>query len=402
MDATGNLRGSVTDDDGFFIIIRLPAGRYILRASYIGYKTAADTLVLAPGGTDRLALALVQGIALEELVVQVEREGGATVAAGLQTVRPRDVDLVPAPDVSGDLVSYLSTMPGVISIGDRGGEPSHNLALLDGMYIYQPFHILGFYSAFSSEILRNADIYAGGFSSKFAGRMSSVIDVHTRNGNGQQMRRTISLAPFVNMGVMEGPIKKGEFSYLFSGRASTVERVASAYIDQPLPYTSGDFCGKLHAVINESHQVSASAIHTYDRGTLERNEENADEIRWKNTAYGVRYLVAPPSLPILGEVLFSISRLDMERGPSDDPVRTSGIEGFNLTVNVTNFGQRTKVDWGFYLRGPRLKAQLGGLFQNLDFTNDRVTSTGGYLEPEIIFTESLRGRPGVVVEYLGD
>ncbi len=61
------------------------------------------------------------------------------------------------PDVSGDLVSYLSTMPGVISIGDRGGqvfirggEPSHNLALLDGMYIYQPFHILGFYSAFSS------------------------------------------------------------------------------------------------------------------------------------------------------------------------------------------------------------------------------------------------------------
>ena len=210
--------------------------------------------------------------------------------------------------------------------------------------------------------------------------MSSVIDVHTRNGNGQQMRRTISLAPFVNMGVLEGPIKKGKFSYLFSGRASTVERVASAYIDQPLPYTFGDFFGKLHAVINESHRVSASAIHTYDRGTLERNQENADEIRWKNTAYGVRYLVAPPSLPILGEVLFSISRLDMERGPSDDPVRTSGIEGFNLTVNVTNFGQRTKVDWGFYLRGPRLKAQLGGLFQNLDFTNDRVASTGGYLE----------------------
>ena len=97
MDATGNLRGSVTDDDGFFIIIRLPAGRYILRASYIGYQTAADTLVLAPGGTERLALALVQGIALEELVVEVEREGGAILAAGLQTVRPRDVDLVPAP-----------------------------------------------------------------------------------------------------------------------------------------------------------------------------------------------------------------------------------------------------------------------------------------------------------------
>ncbi len=409
LDVSGSLRGSITDDDGFFIILRLPAGRYILRASYIGYESAVDTLDLAPGDTERLSLALVPGIALEELVVESEREGGAMVAAGLQTVRPRDVELVPAPDVSGDLVSYLSTMPGVVSIGDRGGqvfirggEPSHNLALLDGMYIYQPFHILGFYSAFSSEILRNADIYAGGFSSKFAGRMSSVIDVHTRNGNSQEMRRTISLAPFVSMGILEGPLKRGRMSYLFSGRASTVERVATSYIDQPLPYTFGDFFGKLHTVINESHQVSASAIHTYDRGTLEQDVENANEIRWNNTAYGIRYLVAPPSLPILGEVLFSISRLDMELGPQDEPVRTSGIEGFNLTVNVTNFGQRSRVDWGFYLRAPRLTAQLGGLYQNVDFTNDRITSTGGYFEPEVNITESLRARAGVVVQFLGD
>ena len=116
------------------------------------------------------------GVEMETLVIEGEREGGAMVAAGVQTVRPADVDLVPTPDVSGDLVSYLSAMPGVVSIGDRGGqvfirggEPSHNLSLLDGMYIYQPFHILGFYSAFSSDILRNADIHAGAFSSKYSG-----------------------------------------------------------------------------------------------------------------------------------------------------------------------------------------------------------------------------------------
>ncbi len=409
IDPTGALRGSVTNDDGFFIILRLPAGQYILQVSYIGYETVLDTLLLAPGGTERLAIALRPGVALEELVVEGEREGGATVAAGLQTVRPRDVELVPAPDVSGDLVSYLSTMPGVVSIGDRGGqvfirggEPSHNLALLDGMYIYQPFHILGFYSAFSSDLLRNADIYAGGFSSKFAGRMSSVIDVHTRNGNSQKMRRTISMAPFVSMGILEGPLKRGRASFLFSARASTVERVASSYINQPLPYAFGDFFGKLHVVLNESHQVSATAIKTYDRGTLQRNVENADQIRWQNLAYGVRYLVAPPSLPILGEVLFSVSRLNMEFGPEDEPVRSSGIEGFNLTVNVTNFGQRTKVDWGFYLRAPRLTAELSGLYQNLNFTNDRITSTGGYFEPEVNLTDNLRARAGVIVQFLGD
>ncbi len=410
MDQTGALRGNVTDDDGFFIVVRLAHGQYTIRASYIGYLTVVDTLILEPGSTHRMRISLEPSVELGgEVVVEAEREGGAMVAAGLQTVRPRDIDLVPTADVSGDLVSYLATMPGVVSIGDRGGqvfirggEPSHNLALLDGMYVYQPFHILGFYSAFSADILRNADIYAGAFSSKYSGRMSSVIDVHSRNGNSQEMRRTISLAPFVSMGLLEGPLKKGTMSFLLSARASTVERIATQYIDQPLPYTFGDFFGKLHTVINESHQFSISAIRTYDRGNLEHNIADPEQIRWHNMAYGLRYLVAPPTLPILGEVLFSVSELKMELGPEEEPVRSTAIDGFNLAVNVTNFGQRTQVDWGFFLRAPRLDAELGGLYQNLDFTSDRILATGAYIEPEVGITDELELRAGVVVQFLGD
>jgi len=411
-DATGALRGAVTDDDGFFIVIRLAPGRYVLRASFIGYETTRDTLNLEPGGTITRRLIMRPGeAALGEVVVEADREGGATVSAGLQTVRPKDIDLIPTPDVSGDLVTYLSTMPGVISLGDRGGqifirggEPSHNLTLLDGMYVYQPFHILGFYSAFSSDILRNADIYAGGFSSKYSGRMSSVIDVHTRNGNNQAFRRTLSLAPFVNLFILEGPIKKDRISFLGSYRASTIERFASKYVNQPLPYSFGDIFGKLHAVINQSHQLSFSYLHTYDRGTLDSDAEAsaAEEIRWKNTAYGIRYLVAPPSLPILGEFLFSISRLETSLGPPEAPRRTSDINGFNVAVNVTNFGRRSQVDWGFFLRAPELSAELGGLFQNLDFSFNRATTVGGYFEPDIDVGQGVRVRPGLVVQFLGE
>ncbi len=410
IDQTGALRGNVTDDDGFFIVVRLAHGQYTFRASYIGYMTVVDTLVLEPGSTHRMRISLEPSVEFGgEVLVEAEREGGATVAAGLQTVRPRDIDLVPTTDVSGDLVSYLATMPGVVSIGDRGGqvfirggEPSHNLSLLDGMYVYQPFHILGFYSAFSADILRNADIYAGAFSSKYSGRMSSVIDVHTRNGNSQEMRRTISLAPFVSMGLLEGPLRKGTMSFLLSARASTVERIATQYINQPLPYAFGDFFGKLHTVINESHQFSISAIRTYDRGNLEQDIADPEQIRWHNMAYGLRYLVAPPTLPILGEVLFSVSELKMELGPEEEPVRSTAIDGFNLAVNVTNFGQRTQVDWGFFLRAPRLDAELGGLYQNLDFTSDRILATGAYIEPEVGITDDLELRAGMVVQFLGD
>jgi len=408
-DIAGNLRGSVADDDGFFIVVQMQPEQWFLQASFIGYETFVDTLNLVEGQTERLTISLRSGIELDALVVESEREGGTMVTAGMQTIRPADVDLVPTPNVSGDLVSYLSAMPGVVSIGDRGGqvfirggEPSHNLSLLDGMYIYQPFHILGFYSAFSSEILRNADIHAGAFSSKYSGRMSSVIDVHTRNGNLQKSRRTFSLAPFMSMGILEGPVYRGRMSYLFSGRASTIERVASNYISQPVPYIFGDFFGKINWVISDSHQASISAIHTYDRGTLDTANEDHDEIRWNNTAYGARWLVAPPSLPMLGEVLFSVSLLDMEQGPRDDANRSSAIDGFNLSVNLTNYGQHTNIDWGFYLRTPRLDARLDGLFQNLDFSSDRILSTGAYFEPEINFTTSLKGRIGLIAEFLGD
>ena len=121
-DATGNLRGGSTDDDGFFIVVRLQPGRWLLQASFIGYETFADTLDLAEDRTEQLSISLRPGVELDAVVVEGEREGGAMVAAGVQTVRPADVDLVPTPDVSGDLVSYLSAMPGVVSIGDRGGQ----------------------------------------------------------------------------------------------------------------------------------------------------------------------------------------------------------------------------------------------------------------------------------------
>ena len=105
-------------------------------------------------------------------------------------------------------------MPGVVLMGDRGGqlfirggEPSQNLTLLDGMYVYQPFHILGFYSAFPSEIISQADVYAGGFGSKFTGRISSVIDVQSRNGDKRGFDASASLSPFTSSLRVEGPLK---------------------------------------------------------------------------------------------------------------------------------------------------------------------------------------------------
>ena len=177
------------------MIPRLDAGRAAVRVSYVGYETLVDTLTIDAGALRSFDVALVVETGGLEVVVESERStGGARVTAGVQAIDPKDIDIVPAPDVSGDLASYLTTSPGVVTTGDRGGqlfvrggEPSQNLVLIDGMALYQPFHVLGFYSAFPSDILAGADLYAGGYPARYGGQVSSVLDIQTRNSNKRQL-----------------------------------------------------------------------------------------------------------------------------------------------------------------------------------------------------------------------
>lgn len=410
---TGGLTGTVSNGDGFFLIGRISPGQYILRASFIGFVTYVDTLDIQ--ADDRLLVNIVlreDAVEMEGISVEAEREDGAArVTAGQQTIRPEDIDLIPSPDVSGDLVSYLSTIPSVVLMGDRGGqvfirggEPTQNLTLLDGIEIYQPFHVLGFYSAFSSEIVSRADVYAGGFGSEFSGRISSVIDVHSRNGNKRGFNASAALSPFTSAGHLEGPILPGYISFLAAGRFSMLDQLASRYMSTALPYVFNDAFGKIHVRLGPNRQLAVTGLKTFDRGTLTPTDDvfrRDDEVSWSNTALGVRYLVAPRILPILSEVLVSVSRLESSFGPRGEPTRISDLEQFNLAVNMTNYARSSEVKWGFFLRTPLTETVLGGLFQNLTVGRGAPTNVGAYIQPEIYTGGGLYVRPGLTVQTMG-
>ena len=403
--------GTATDLDGLYVITDLPAGRYAVRATYIGYRAAGDTLDLADGEIRTFNIELeVDTEDLDEVLVESERMAGAArVTAGQQAVRPADIEMVPAPDVSGDLINYLTTLPGIVSTGDRGGqlfirggEPTQNLVLLDGMILYQPFHILGFYSAFPSDVLNQADIYAGGFGSRFWGRLSSVIDVQTRNGNKNGYSGVFTVAPFVSSAMVEGPILPGKISALVSARQSVIDIVGTdKFLGEDLPYNFGDVFAKVHGVINENNQFSLSGIWTHDRGRLglPRNGVEPDEIRWSNQGIAGRYLVLPRTFPVRAEALFSLSRLDTEVGPADEPTRRSTIEGFKASVDVSYFGNRFDVNAGLHAQTPLPESELGGLFQNIRASRDVVGEVAFYVEPEFTLFGRLRVRPGLLVQH---
>ena len=405
----GDPIGGVTNRDGLYLLSRLEPGRYAFAASFVGYITHRDTLELEVDQNRTYSVNLLpQAEAMDEVLVQAERESGAArVTAGQQTVRAADLELVPSPDVSGDLASYLTTLPGVVSTGDRGGqlfirggEPSQNLLQLDGMMLYQPFHILGFYSAFPSDILNRSDIYAGGYGAKFGERVSSVIDVWTRDGNKRRLAGGAALSPFVSSINLEGPLIPNKVSFLVSGRTSLLEQGLEPLLGVNLPFKFDDVFGKIHAEVTPRSRLSVSALQTHDRGTLLEGggEEVPDEISWSNKAIGFRYVLLPKSVSVSTDFRVHYARYDSDLGPPGDPNRQSSIWHTAVSLDAYFSGPRANTEAGMALRFISSLTELGEFYQNTEFKGVGLDHFALYMEPEYKFG-NLRIRPGFRLQF---
>ncbi|MBX2822627.1 MAG: carboxypeptidase regulatory-like domain-containing protein [Rhodothermaceae bacterium] len=404
--------GRVTNDNGLFVFAQINPGTYLLRASFVGFLPHEETVQVQAGQIVTVNFSMSTSDALlDEVLIESAREtGAARVTAGLQSVRPGDLELIPSPDITPDLATYITAMPGVVSTGDRGGqlfirggEPSHNLITLDGMSVYQPFHVLGFYSSFSADMLSKVDIHSGGYDSRFSGRLSSVIDVRSRNGNLRQHGGSISLSPFVSGVRLEGPIARDKFSVLGSFRHSMIDQIASQYIAQDLPYKFGDWFGKAYVQLTEANQITFTALHTFDRGALTNdNSDTEEEVQWKNTAMGGRWHLLPQNSSLLGEFYFSVSRLEMTQGNNMQTNRLSEIREFNAGINLTAFAGPSEINYGAYLKSTELNVELAGLYQSLENLTSRIPKFGSYIDPNIHVTPTFQIRPGITGLFFDD
>jgi hypothetical protein len=396
----GLVGGMATDKFGIFVITSLAPGRYYFEVSYVGYTTHRDTLVLSETESLRMNVTLGQSDAsFDEVVVEVDR--GRIVGnsePAMTTVRPSDLARIPMPDISTDLAGYMLTMPGVVTAGDRGGQlfvrggtPTQNLVLLDGMQLYQPFHVIGFFSAFPGDIISHADVYAGGFGARYGGRLSSVIDVSARNGNKQSFAGSASIAPFLATARLEGPITKGKISFLGSVRHSVVEHIGSEFANQPLPYSFGDQFFKVHAYLNNTSSASGTFVRTFDEGDLEGTGNQDLRIAWSNTAYGGRYIYLPEEYPVLTELSFSISKLESEFGPTSAPRREANVNGYDAQIKFAYLLGQNDIQFGIFVRSMELDYTLEGAGELLE-TN---TEGGLYVEARLEATPTLEVRPGV-------
>lgn len=407
--------GTATNADGLHLISRIQPGRYLLQISFVGYRPHRDTLDLAADAVQTVTIALEpEPEALDEVRVESERTSGvARITAGHQRIRPEDIELIPAPDLSADLATYLTTLPGVVTTGDRGGqffirggEPSQNLALLDGMIVYQPFHVLGFYSAFPADVIDRVDLYAGGFGAKYAGRLSSVIDVVARPGNNRRFAGMASASPFTGAFRLEGPIVPGDASFLVAARESFIDQTGQRFYGEDLPFRFGDAFAKIQATPSPRHRFSAAILRTHDEGALvsEVGDDEAQELRWTNSGASLRWLLLPRSLPVAAELTISSARHKMEQGRPEEPVRTTRIRNTRIALNATFsegsfFGGRSTTAAGWDVVFAHARNDLGGLFQNVEDAGIGAPSFGLYVEPEFGVGRGLRVLPGLRMQW---
>lgn len=359
-------RAAVTDVEGYYEIRGIPPSRYLLTVSFVGFETHEDTLTVSAGRRNHNVTLAPKKQELRE--VQVEEKRGATRRdAGLQTIGTEDIERVPTPGPGGDLASYLKTQPGVVAGGSRGGTvnirggtSSQNLFLVDGLPVVKPFHISNLYSAFSEDLVKSVDFYAGGFGAEYLGGTSSVVDVTLREGNTEAYAGSASFSPFVSSMRVEGPLETGKQSFLVALRRSTVKETAGPLYGRTVPLTFYDFTGR-YLVQSSGANCSITGMRTYDQGRL--SNERSTSLSWSNTVLGGKCILFGEGLDQALEVSAGYSSFGNEAGTEKDPERSAGLEkGFFRVTSSQTFS------WGAFRWG------VNPEFVSYDFTIDQKFS----------------------------
>jgi len=320
------VRSVLTDSNGLFQVGGLPPGGYRLRITSFAYVTHEETIDLEGGQRLTANRGLVPDpLQLERIGVEGRDPGPVRRQLGGQMITSRDLARIPAP--AADVVAYLQTMPGVVGTGDRGGQlfirggtPSENMVLMDGMLIYQPFHLAGFSSVFPADLVHSAEFFPGGFGPKYSGRVSSVLDVRMRDGNRTETGVTASASPFLAEAIVEGPLPRGGggSSFIVAARRSLIEETSPWLLGEKQPLRFDSYYLKVSSFGRDGgSRCSLTAMRSSDRGGLDPEDEES-RVGWTNFLIGGRCSSLASEIFLEGR--FGYSRVSSEavtRGASE-------------------------------------------------------------------------------------
>lgn len=217
--------GVITNTYGFYSIT-LPKGTYNVAIQYIGYQSVVKEVVLTKDVSLNIELA-EESESLEEVVVSAEAANANVTKTEMSVAKlsPKEVEAVPVIFGEKDIIKMVQLLPGVKTSGEggsgfsvRGGGLDQNLILLDEAPVYNASHLLGFFSVFNSDAIKDVTLYKGGMPAEYGGRASSVMDVVMKDGNSKRFGASGGIGLISSKLTLEAPIVKDKGSFIISGR----------------------------------------------------------------------------------------------------------------------------------------------------------------------------------------
>ncbi len=287
---------TVTDQFGYFTLT-IPKGRHTLRVNSIGMKDTRRELMLYTDG--RLNIELEDYVAsLKAVTVTTERRSNVRgLQMGVDRLNIRTIKQVPAILGESDILRVVLTLPGVTSVGEastgfnvRGGAADQNLILLNDATIYNPSHLFGFFSAFNTDVVKGVELYKSAIPEKYGGRLSSVLDVATRDGNSKKLSGTGGIGLLTSRLTLEGPLSKERTTFIIGGRTTYSDWILKQIPNSAYANSSASFYDinlNITHTINPKNTLYLTGYLSHDRfrlnsDTLYQYGNRNAIIKWKH------------------------------------------------------------------------------------------------------------------------
>lgn len=411
----GTTRGAVTDVNGFYSIPNLDLGEHTLVCTSIGYDTVTVTINITKDGQ-----IVNQNIYLKESTVQLntvqisaerqERENDVQVST--TKITTEQINRIPSVGGEPDLAQYLQIMPGVIFTGDqggqlyiRGGSPVQTLVLLDGLPIYNPFHSIGLFSVFETDIIKSVDIITGGFGAEYGGRVSAVMDIRTQDGNKKRQSGKFSASPFLSKLVLTGPLVKQQengssLTYVLSARYSYLDKTSKTLYpwvdgDNGIPFGFQDYYGKLSYNAGRGSKFSVFGFHFKDDADFQGKAKYG----WKSFGLGSNFIIVPGNANTIVSGTFGYSNYSIALKESEDQPRESQVGGFNIRMNFTYFLTAGQLDYGFNVNGFKTDYKFFNKLGTIAQQTQNTTELGFFFKFKKNIKKKLILEPSVRMDY---
>ena len=292
----GGNTGTISNNYGFFSLT-LEKQAEMLQCSYVGYRT----LVVPVKGPDDQVMHfnMEEEVALLSEVTIYSSDDEAriqTARSSEERLHPDAVRKMPALFGEKDVIKSLAAVPGIKFFGDgstifyvRGGGRDQNLITIDEAPVYNPTHLLGFFSTVVPDAVKDIKVYKGDFPANYGGRLSSLVDIRTKDGNMKQFGMDGSVGLLSSRLSLEGPIWKDHISFFVSGRRSYITRFLQEFSPNLEDLHFSDLHLKLNYNINPKNRIFISMYSGVDNYEVRHNEERSSGINWQNSTATLRW-----------------------------------------------------------------------------------------------------------------